>query len=75
MKRILYILISLMIFTNPILAKELQGGVSFDVNSARDYLNDGLVANIDVSGPLRFEDDNTAQKVVYKEITVVKSSE
>jgi len=68
MKRIIHLLIYLLIFaipTCPAFASEIQGGVSYSVDSAREYVNEGLVDNVDVSGPSSFVDDNTAQKVVY----------
>jgi len=68
MKRIIHLLIYLLIFAIPTcstFASELQGGVVYDVNSAREYVNEGLVGNIDISGSSHFVDDNKVQKVVY----------
>ena len=69
MNRIIYILISLFIFANSTFAIELQGGVAFDVNSARDYVQDGQADNLDninASGSEYFNDDeNAIERKVY----------
>lgn len=57
--------IALLIFAPCALGAELQvGGVSYDVNSAREYVKQGQVDKIAVSGPFQLEENNT-EKVVY----------
>lgn len=47
-------------------AAPLEGGVSFDVNSARQYVQDGEFDNPDLSGPAYFEGEGkSTEKVVY----------
>ena len=63
-----HILIFLVLFANFVknstLAESIQGGVSFNVNSAREYLQEGQEDNIDISGPYQFQASNT-EKIVY----------
>lgn len=69
MKRIIYTLLSLLILTSPALAIELQGGVAYTVDSAREYVQDGQadnLSNVNASGSEYFDEDkNTVQKKVY----------
>jgi len=64
MKKITYFLICFLILSHSVFAIELQGGVKYTVDSARDYLQDGQTDNIEITGPYRLDADN-AQKVVY----------
>lgn len=65
MKRIIYLLILFLTLTNFAVATELQvGGVSFDVNSAREYVQEGQRDNVEISGPSKFE-PNKIEKFVY----------
>lgn len=64
MRNCFLLLMFILFFTSPALSTELQGGISFDVNSARDYLQQGQNDNVDISGPYKFEEKNT-EKVVY----------
>lgn len=45
-------------------AKVIEGGVAYTVDSARSYVQEGQINNIEISGPLRFQAEN-AEKVVY----------
>jgi len=45
-------------------AMELEGGVKYTVDSARDYVQEGQQNNIEISGPFKFSAKNT-EKVVY----------
>lgn len=65
MKKTLYLLISFLIFVNYSFAAELKGGVAFDVNSAREYVQDGQVDSMEISGPYTFKNDSNVQKKVY----------
>lgn len=74
MKKFVYLSISFFIFVNFTLATELKGGVSFNVNSAREYLKAEQVDRIEMSGSddiqknrinLAFVNDNTIRKKVY----------
>lgn len=65
MKKLFYLLIFIGLITGASLAVELQGGVSFDVKSARDYIQQDQVDNMEISGPLVFEKNNTVEKMVY----------
>lgn len=64
MKKIVYLLICFLFFITSTSAAVLEGGVKYSVDSARDYLQDGQVNNIEITGPYKFEADN-AEKVVY----------
>lgn len=45
---------------------ELQGGVSFTVDSARDYVQQGLPDNISLTGPTVFQGEGrNTERVVY----------
>lgn len=46
-------------------ATELNGGVSFNVNSAREYIQSGQANSIEISGPLVFTNGSNVQKKVY----------
>ena len=63
MKKFIYLLALFLIFT-PAYAAELKGGVSYTVDSARNYLREEQVNNIEITGPMQFESGNT-EKVVY----------
>lgn len=64
MKKFILTILSIFIFT-PMYGVELQGGVSFDVNSAREYVQEKQVDNINISGPIIFDKNSETQKVVY----------
>lgn len=64
MKKIVYILLFSIVLTNTAFAKALQGGISFTVDSARGYVHENQVENINITGPYKFEAKNTG-KVVY----------
>jgi len=65
MKRIVCLLIIFITFCSCTFATEIQtGGVSYDVNSAREYIQQGQVNNVNVSGPFQLEENNIA-KTVY----------
>lgn len=64
MKKLFYTFLFLLIFTSSALAIELQGGVKYTIDSARDYVQEGQVNNIEISGPLQFQAENI-EKVVY----------
>lgn len=54
------------LFINCAKADPIQGGVSFDVNSARQYVQDGQFDNPDLSGPDYFQGEGkSTEKVVY----------
>ncbi len=63
MRRILCLLIILLTF-NSVSATELQGGVKYNVDSAREYIQEGQNDNAEISGHFQFEADS-AEKVVY----------
>lgn len=65
MKKIIYLFISLIIFAGPSFALELNGGVAYDVKSARDYVQDGRVDNLKFSGHSSFQDNDSVEKVLY----------
>lgn len=64
MKKIFFLLVSFSIFTNCAYALELEGGVKYTVDSAREYIQQAQVNNIEIKGPFEFNLDNT-EKVVY----------
>lgn len=49
----------------PSFSIELQGGVSFDVKSAREYVKEGQVDNVTISAHTTFTDDKSVKKKVY----------
>ena len=59
------ILILFFIFGGGVFATELQGGVSFNVDSARDYLQEAQTDSIEISGPYNFKNSTKVQKKVY----------
>lgn len=65
MKKIIYLLATLVIFTNFAFSAELKGGVSFDVKSARNYLLEGQIDNVDISKHPFFQHDDKVERVVY----------
>ncbi len=64
MKKLFYLFIFLALLITPAFSIEVDGGVSYTVDTARDYVNQGQTDNVDVSGPVQFKGENT-QKVVY----------
>ena len=64
MKKIIYIFIFLLASSTFVFAKPIEGGVKYDVDSARQYLQEGQKDNINITGPFRFEMQNT-KRVVY----------
>lgn len=64
MKKIIYLLTAFILITNSAHSASLEGGVKFDVDSARDYLKENQINSIEITGPFKFEAKNT-QKVVY----------
>lgn len=65
MKKILFFILTFCIlhFAFCVSAVELNGGVSFDVNSAREYIQSGQTDSIEISGPVVFSDNNVQKKV------------
>ena len=63
----LLLLFSLIIFLfiNSAYATELEGGVKYDVQSARSYVQEGIPNNIDMSAHPFFQHDQSVNKVVY----------
>ena len=64
MKKI-YLLILFFILGSYVFAEPIQGGVSFDVDSAREYLQAEQSDTIDISGPYSFTSDSNVRKKVY----------
>lgn len=63
MKKILILLIMVFI-PNFAFSKIIEGGVRFDVDSAREYVQDGQQNNIEIVGHATF-DSNNVSKLVY----------
>jgi len=64
MKKLIYLFLCVLSFVPSVSALELEGGVKYNVDSAREYLREAQVDNIQISGPYKFEAKN-AEKVVY----------
>ena len=65
MKKVV-VLISLFLFgSTTVFAAAIQGGVSFDVNSARQYVQEGQQDSSDISGPDFFVNGSNVEKAVY----------
>lgn len=64
MKKFFCLISLILLFTNAAFAEVLEGGVKYDVAAAREYLKDGQVDSISITGPFQFEARNTKQ-VVY----------
>lgn len=64
MKKIFYLLVSLLICVNCAFCLELEGGVKYNVDSARDYIKQGQRDTAEIAGPYELNLDNT-EKVVY----------
>lgn len=66
MKKFISLIIIYLLAFIPTFATELKGGVSFDVNSARQYLQEGQSAGININQAYIFKKDNrTMDKIVY----------
>lgn len=63
MKKII-LLITFILTLNPAISTELKGGVSFTVDSARNYVQEEQTDNLEITGPFQFEAGNT-ERVVY----------
>lgn len=64
MKKFVCFLLFLLTIT-PALAVEIQGGVSFDVNSAREYVQEGQPDGVDIPDAYYQFQANNTEKVVY----------
>lgn len=67
MKKITFLLTLLVLFiqTPKVFAIELQGGVKFNVDSARDYVREGQSNTIQITGHDYFQNDDTVGRIVY----------
>lgn len=65
MRKLIYLLITLLVLNNLAIATEIKGGVSFNVNSAREYLQNGEPDNVEILAPLHFTQGDANGKVVY----------
>lgn len=66
MKKVVYLFISLLIFAGFTSAMELQGGVKYNVESAREYVQQGQQNNITIQGHSYFDKrDKSINKTVY----------
>lgn len=64
-KRLFLVIIFFSFFLNlSVFAEVIKGGVSFDVNSARQYVKQGQEDNIEVNAPYFLQSSNT-ENVVY----------
>ncbi len=65
MKKIIYVLFLLICLGGHVFAMQLEGGVRYNVDSAREYVQEGQIDNITVSGHAAFDenDSNIAKKV------------
>lgn len=63
-KKLICILWFLIALSGVAFATELQGGVSYTVDSAREYLQEGQIDSMDISGPQYFRNENIG-KIVY----------
>lgn len=65
MRKILYLLISFLIFFNCAFGIELHGGVKYSVDSAREYIQEGLPDNVNIpENYYQLQSDNV-EKTVY----------
>lgn len=64
MKKIIYLVMTFLILSHSVFSMEIQGGVKYDVDSAREYLQEGQSNNAEITGHYKFEAKNT-EKVVY----------
>lgn len=69
MKKIFYFILIFLIFTNCAFAIELEGGVKYNVDSARDYVQEGLPDSANISQNYFTFQAKDAQKVVYSHNT------
>lgn len=65
MKKILYLLISFLVLSNFAYAIELQGGVKYSVDSARDYIQEGLPDNVNIPEKYYQLQSDNVEKIVY----------
>lgn len=65
MKKIIYLILFSVLFMNTVFALEIQGGVKYDVKSAREYLQEGEPDNVNISGPSHFSQNDETGKAVY----------
>ena len=52
-------------FANPIIAKPLEGGVKYDVKSARTYVQEGVPSSFKAQGHLFFNYQSNIEQIVY----------
>lgn len=66
MKKMILLITTLLVFSGAVYSQELQGGVKFNVDSARNYVQQAQTDRIKVSGPTYFlKTDKSFGKIVY----------
>lgn len=66
MKKIIYLIIIFLFCSNTVFSIELEGGVKYSVDEAREYIQEGQENNIDIIGHATFdENDSNIEKIVY----------
>lgn len=65
MKKLFISLGLILLFTQSAFATELQGGISFDVNSARQYVQQGQIDDIGPQGHLYYDGNSSNADIIY----------
>lgn len=66
MKKIISLLIIILFCSNSAFSLELEGGIKYSVDEAREYVQEGQTNSIDIVGHATFdENDSNIEKIVY----------
>lgn len=65
MKKIICIFLFLITFAPSVFAMAIEGGVTYNVDEAREYVNEGRPQSVDILGAYVFRDDSTVERTVY----------
>lgn len=65
MKKIFYTFFMFCAFILPTYAMMIDGGVTFNVDSARDYVFEGKPYGVEINAPYIFKKDKTVERAIY----------
>lgn len=65
MKKLIYTFLFFIALMPMAFGMAIEGGVTYNVDEAREYVNEGLPQNVDILGAYVFQDDSTVERTVY----------
>ena len=65
MKKIIYAFLFLVIFVPVAFGMAIEGGVTYNVDEAREYVNEGRPCGVEILGSYIFKNDSSVERKVY----------